>query len=347
MNREKKVYIIILNWNGTDDTIECLKSVLSLEKVNYQIILVDNYSEEDSFLELKKWCLDTYSYVGEYEQSIAEQGGSVDVENELKNYNFKDQILLIKNSDNLGFAAGNNVALRYLRSKNKGENYTLLLNNDTIVEPDFLAHLVSFMQSNEEYVACTPQIRLFEPSNKIWNCGGSLLWIGNRRYYYAGESIDKVPQQGVRDVSYITGCALFFQPERTGILSDKFFFGEEDMDFSLRQKKAGHKMACVFQSIIYHKVHASVGRITGEINLGKVYLFYLMRFIDNRQYAPKWLYSLQVIINVLYAIPMIRIRYKASFYQIFRLFKALLHELKTADSVDKTRCLELLNTSII
>jgi len=339
----KSVYIIILNWNGKDDTIECLKSIRKNNYTNYTIVLVDNGSENENREELKTWCRDTFSQFVLYTREQAENGGVSNSEELIKKTISEDKIVFIDNNENLGFAAGNNVALKYTLKVNA--DFSFLLNNDTVIEPDSIEKLMIFLEDNPSYVAVTPQIRYFEPNDVIWNCGGKILWFGTRRYYYAMKNISEVPQKGFKNITYITGCALLFKPQVTGILTEKFFFGEEDLDFSFRQKISNRKMACVFDSVIFHKVGASANKIRGHNPLGHIYLNYLMRLLDNKQYTNKFMFNVKLIIILGYAIPMIRIRYKIGFKTIFRMVNHLLKELRIIDKVDKEYSLRYLNVN--
>lgn len=334
------VYIIVLNWNGTNDTIECLKSLRENCCTEYTTVLVDNGSEEQNLQELKAWCNANYSLVVYYNRQEAENGGLPELEDELNNTLPSDKLVFVENNENLGFAAGNNVALRYALRLNA--TYAMLLNNDTVVEKDSIAILVDFLNANNEYVAVTPQIRYYDPNDRIWNCGGKVMWFGNRKYYFADDHISKVPQKGFKNITFITGCALLFKPYSTGILTEKFFFGEEDLDFSFRQKIAHNKMACCFSSIIYHKVNASINKLNIN-NLGSIYLFYLSRLINNRQHASLLVFYLIVIIQIGYAIPMIKIRYGYKFKQIFRMLIKMLIELYKFDAIGKDQCMKYLN----
>lgn len=329
---DNSVYIIVLNWNGTADTIECLKSIKSNSYCNYTIVLVDNGSEKKNLLKLENWCANNFQFIASYTKEDAENGGLFDDEKKLKGLNPDDKLVFIKNHDNLGFAAGNNVALRYAMKLNV--QYTLLLNNDTVINKNAIYVLMSFIVNNKKYVAVTPQIRYFDQKDTVWNCGGKILWFGNRKYYYAGKRIDNVPQKGYNKVTFITGCALLFKPNATGILSEKFFFGEEDLDFCFRQKYAKNKMACVYESVIYHKVSTSIKKVTNNV-IGKVYLNYLSRLINNRQYSSMFIFVVKVFVILGYAIPMIKLRYKFSFKQIYNMVISIFKELKRIDRIDK------------
>ena len=140
--------IIILNWNGWEDTIACLKSLYQIEKGDFFIVLVDNGSINDSVDHLSAWLKDE-----DKKHYILGQGETLDV-----NLQNKDCILYCL-KENYGFAKGNNYAIDLARKYSP--DYLLLLNNDTEVEADFLWQLETFIQANEEYKVLTPMIRYF------------------------------------------------------------------------------------------------------------------------------------------------------------------------------------------
>ncbi|HEY5536062.1 MAG TPA: glycosyltransferase family 2 protein [Ignavibacteria bacterium] len=338
-NNLPAVYIIVLNWNGSNDTIECIKSIRKNNYPNYTLVIVDNGSEKENLDTLKSWCKSNYSEFVLYSREEAESGGVDHYEEILMKKSSKEKLVFIENNENLGFAAGNNVALKYVLKKNV--HYAMLLNNDTVIEENSVNILVNFLISQNDYVAVTPQIRYFEPNDKIWNCGGKIMWYGNRKYYFAGDHISKVPESGYKRITFITGCALFFKPQITGILSENFFYGEEDLEFSFRQKAAKRKMACCYSSIIYHKISASFKKVNASI-LGSLYIYYLSRLIDNKYYSSTFMFVIKTIMNLTYAILLMIFRYKLRFKQVFIMITTILKELNRIDKITKDYCLRSL-----
>lgn len=206
--------IIILNWNQYEDTSECLNSLGN----NYKIMLVDNGSIDGSADKLK----------AQY-----------------------PHIELIKNKTNLGFAAGNNVAIK--KALQDGNNYILLLNNDTKVEPDFLEWLVKAMKRSEDIGIVSPKIMCFDKPQKVWFSGGYYLPILKKPTH----AFDK---QG--EIDWASGCCMLVRKEvfnKIGLLDEDYFNNYEDVDFCYRAKKAGFNIKLVPESIIYHKFAASMG----------------------------------------------------------------------------------------
>lgn len=259
--------IIILNWNGADDTLACLNSLANADG-DFVVYVVDNGSADDSVLRIQSWI---------------DEHKDIDVR-------------LVPLDKNYGFARGNNKGLEVAR-KISPDSY-LLLNNDTEVMPDFLAKLYSFSALHPKYRVLTPKINYHYDKHRIWNCGGKLQF-GFRNYYYAGCVDTDVKESEFIDISFVTGCALFFYPEILDVdghlFTERFFFGEEDFEFSMRMEKANIPMACVLDSLIYHKVGASSNKM---YHSGKVFLHYLNRFVDIRLHKSKFFYICWAMVNM-------------------------------------------------
>ena len=278
--------IIILNWNGESDTTECLKSIKESDNNRFLPVVIDNGSKVDSLDILKKSCSQLFENIL-YTTKEKLNNSHDSVIDLVSNSNFKEALIFIENNENLGFAKGNNIGIKI--AKMLDTDWVMLLNNDTEISYDALTALNKFINENIEIVAITPQIRLFKDKDKIWNCGGRLTFFGSRKYFYAEENIDKVPEKGYSFITFITGCALVFQYKKTGILTEDFFFGEEDYEFSLRLKKNNLRMVCLYDSIIYHKVGSSIKKSHNVVNA--IYLYYINRLINTRNYYShfKWL----------------------------------------------------------
>lgn len=283
--------IIILNWNGYEDTIECLDSLFRCQN-DFFVVVVDNGSEDNSVEYIKKHL---------EEQNISTS--FVKYGDTLNNLPEKRQVVIYPTNQNLGFARGNNEALRML-SKLNISNY-LLLNNDTVVEDQFLDRLLSFKETHPQYEVLTPLICFESNRDVIWNAGGK-LFCGLRKYYYANKPRLCVKEKVYKDITFVTGCALFFTKNTLrkdgGIFTEDYFFGEEDFNFSLTMKSKQRKMACVVNSLIYHKVGASTAQ---KFIKGKLYIHYLNRFIDIKRNYSFVFYTLWKYINALYIITLL------------------------------------------
>ena len=296
-----KTAILVLNWNGGDDTIACLQSLICVEG-DFCVYVIDNGSTDDSVARIQSW-IDG--------QTILDAS-------------------IIALDRNYGFARGNNEGLVAIRDK-KYDSY-LLLNNDTELMPDFLVRLKDFSARNPEYRVMTPKINYYFDKNRIWNCGGR-RFLGFRKYFYAGQTDDAVRKTEKLDITYVTGCALFFYPELLNddgrLFTERFFFGEEDFEFSIRMKQRGVKMACVMDSLIYHKVNASTAKLN---SVGKLYLHFLNRYIDVRLSCSSLGYCAWVVLNHLLLLRHFH-RVTTSWKKAFDMANRLLREAKRKKSV--------------
>lgn len=239
----KKVAIVILNFNGEKDTIQCLESIEKLQFTNYnvQIIIVDNGSTEKFKIENRK----------------------------LKIGDLK----ILRNEENLGFAGGNDVGIKY--GLEHGADYILLLNNDTIVDKNLLEELVKTADSETEIGIVSPKIyfaRGFEfhknrykkeESGKVlWYAGGLMNWknaIGSHR---GVDEVDHGQYEKISKTDFATGCCMLIKREifeKIGLLDEKYYLYYEDTDFCERAKKNGYKIVYSPRAILWHKNAGSAG----------------------------------------------------------------------------------------
>lgn len=345
------VYIVILNWNGWRDTIECLESIQRSDYPNYCTVVIDNDSQDDSCERIQAWARGDISvesrYIDScgdvdpvrvvlYDRITAENGGVSEIEQELSLLSAAKRLVLIQSGENLGFAGGCNVGIRYALAV--GGEYLWLLNNDTVIEHAALGRMVNFMESHADYQGVTGQIRLYKNPSKTWNCGGKLTCYGTRRYYYNDRQVAEVPQHGFRRISFITCCAAIFRTslfKKAGLLSERFFFGEEDFELSQRLKRTGYKLACLYDAIIYHKVGCSINDATCGKIMGQVYIYYLNRFIDMRHYWPKSLWKTWRFFYFFYIFLLLKLKYGISWSDLWSLRKALFRDSTNLDKVSR------------
>ncbi|MBQ3243117.1 MAG: glycosyltransferase family 2 protein [Bacteroidaceae bacterium] len=256
------VAIIIINWNGADDTIACLES-LSRMDAHHTVIVGDNGSTDDSVRRIGQWLDENASLPN------------------VKGYK------LVELGRNYGFAVGNNKALAVAMQDNP--DYCMLLNNDTEVEPDMLSKLLDYASANEDVKVLSPCICYHYDKNKVWFSGGKLTF-GTRKNLFAEQSRDSVGTVPFA-INFLSGCALFFRTsllnEKNELLSNDFFFGEEDYEFSLRMRNESVKMACVPASVVYHKVSSSQKKTKDTQGVGRIYMYYHNRLVCNRLYENR------------------------------------------------------------
>lgn len=280
--------IILVNWNGADDTLACLQSLLKVEGTFF-VVVVDNASEDDSLERINTFVKDN-----------------------------SDQLLIeiLALDDNYGFAIGNNKAIAYAMQFNPDS--FLLLNNDTEVAPDFLSKLLTFSSEHPKFRVLSPRINYFHDKELIWECGGKISF-GRRTHPFANKYGDALSGKTYIPITFISGCALFFYPELLDgnhhLFTQRYFFGEEDFEFSMRMRKQHIPMACVATSQIYHKVGRSRNKMKAIAHVGKFYMYYLNRLITLRTHCSPLYYR---FLELLY-MP-----------QCFRYFYSINHSTKTS-----------------
>jgi GT2 family glycosyltransferase len=244
---EKDVAIIILNWNAYDDTFECLKSLEHLTYPYFHVFLVDNASQDNSFDKLRQ---------------------------DYKDGKFNVPITFIQTGKNLGFAGGNNVAIR--EAYNQGYQYFWMLNNDTVVDPKALTPLVETLEKDRQVGIVGSKIYYYG-TNKIWFAGGIVnTWTGTTKHIGIKEE-DAGQYNRQLEVDYITGCSLFFRRdviENVGYMSEDYFLYYEETDWNVRTKQKGFKIIYCPDSVVYHKVSMSSG---GEQNKAPYFAYYMLR----------------------------------------------------------------------
>lgn len=221
-----KVSIIILNWNGKEDTIECLESLKHITYPNYEILLVDNGSTD----------------------------GSIDYFREKYS-----EIEIIDNGKNLGFAEGNNVGIRKVMEHEVG--YILLLNNDTVVDPEFLGELVKVAENDSKIGVVGPKIISYYNPSKISVYNNKFnLWTGN--FSITSNLIGDRKTDRNKEVDHITGCCMLVRAEvirNVGIFNPDYFLYWEETDWCFRIRQSRYKIFYAPKSKIWHKIGSSSG----------------------------------------------------------------------------------------
>lgn len=228
ISSDKLVYIVLLNWNGWQDTVECIASCKKLSYRNVRILIVDNGSTDGSIMELCR--------------------NSPDTE-------------LIRTGENLGFAGGNNVGIRH--ALEHGADYVWLLNNDTVVDSDALSALVNVAESNQSIGMVGSKIPFYDNPRFLWYAGGVLDPSLPYRPGHRGlKEQDRGQFDETGETGYVTGCSLLARREmieEIGLLDEGLFLYFEDADWNARAKRAGWEVFYAPLSVVLHKVSSSIG----------------------------------------------------------------------------------------
>ena len=250
-----KVSIIILNWNRKKDTVECLESIENLQISGFEleIVVVDNASSDGS-----------QKAVEQIFKKIAK-----------KNVSCKQ----IRNKANLGFAAGNNVGMKY--ALDSGADYLLVLNNDTEVDKGLIKKLLEIANKHPKAGAISTKIyfakgfefhknryKKQDLGKVIWYAGGDMDWDNVYGSNHGVDEVDKGQFEKTKETDFATGACVLLKDEaleNVGLFDEKYFMYLEDADLSQRLKKNGWEVLYTPKTDIWHKVAQSSG-IGSDLN---------------------------------------------------------------------------------
>jgi GT2 family glycosyltransferase len=164
--------------------------------------------------------------------------------------------VFIQTGANLGFTGGNNVGIRY--ALEHGADYVMLLNNDTVVAPDFLDVMVAVMEKDPSIGVTGPMIYYYHNPDMIWSAGGEIDWAHGKTRMTGINEMD-VSQFGVapRKTEFVTGCALLARRDvwqKVGLLDDRFFMYYEETEWCVRVGRSGYQLMVVPMAMIWHKI---------------------------------------------------------------------------------------------
>jgi GT2 family glycosyltransferase len=254
-----RVAVVVLAWNGKPLTMACLESLESLRYRNAAVILVDNASTDGTAAAVRE----TYG----------------------------DRVTVIENAENLGFSRGNNVGIR--RALDEGADFVLLLNNDTVVDPALVDRLVEVIAESGDIGIVGPKIYYASPPDRIWFAGGRIYLARGVSKHIGIRERDTGRYDSIRDVDYVTGCALMARREvfeRIGYLDPVFAAYYEDADFCVRARRAGFRVVYAPEGKVWHKISASTG---GELGRAKISRKLKSTAIFFRRYAA-WYHWLTI-----------------------------------------------------
>ena len=299
----KRVYVLLVNWKGWADTLECLESLLHLDYPDFRIVVVDNASTDGSVGHIRNWAnnqFDLWKKIGpfqdvppttgraisftEYDHGSAKRGGD----------HSRDAFFTVLHSpENRGYAGGNNIGLRFVLARGDAA-YVWLLNNDTFADKHALATLVARIQAKPKAGICGSSLLFYERPEIIQALGGgyycpwlAIAWhVGQRRLFSKQVNPDKVE----RYLSYIVGASMLVSVEfirKVGPMTEDYFLYFEEMDWMLRAGKV-FSLSFAPGSIVYHKVGASIGTRTHPAQKSLLCDYYSLRnrLVFTRRFYP-------------------------------------------------------------
>lgn len=314
-----RVYIIVLNWNGWRDTIECLESVFRLDYPDYQVIVCDNGSSDGSLEQIRSWARGEIQVDARNPElaglisppirkpiPLAEIGGGNGRVSEGEGV---PSLWLMQTGSNLGFAGGNNVALRYVL-KRGDYDFVWLLNNDTVVRPDTLSHLVQRMTARPDAGICGSTLLYYDDPSTVQAWGGSIFnhWVarGGHIGHFANATPLPEASEVERKMAYVEGASMLVRSqflEQIGLMEEGYFLTGEEIDWATRAK-GRFTLAYAPGSTIYHREGGATGSHRDPSLRSSVNEFYCIRtrVLFTRKHHPLALFSVLCAIgaSVLY-----------------------------------------------
>ncbi len=226
-----QTWIVVLNYNGLEDTRRCLRSMAALSSPA-RVVLVDNASQIDPTA------------------ALAVEFANVD---------------LVRSSVNGGWAGGNNTGIRHALAH--GARRVILLNNDTVVAPDLVARLEAAAVANPDFGILGPVIRYLDPPHEVMTDG--VVFNGREEPgFFQRKTVPLVeaPVPAVTEVDIVNGCCMLVRAEvfaRIGLIDERFFLVHEESDFCLRARRAGFQLGVLGEALVWHKGSSAFGR-TGK-----------------------------------------------------------------------------------
>lgn len=234
--------VIVLNWNGLEDTLECMEALLKQNYPSFHVFLVDNGSESENLKAIKL------------------------------EFGENEKVSIIANTQNLGFTKGNNRVMEKILKDYPNVEYIALLNNDTKVEIDWLSNLAKSAKTNEAGIVSSKMINYFTPQ-KMDNAGHKMLNTAEIIPLGHGEPIENF-NSVFENIGSCAGATLYSAKmlRHIGIFDEYFDTGYEDAEIGVRATVLGYK--CIYEpsAIVYHKVSQSINKIRDYEYLLKIQL---------------------------------------------------------------------------
>lgn len=270
------VHVIVINWNGEADTINCLQSLLEVEYDEMHVVVSDNGSRPESIRAIREWA--------------GERGLRVSATSERPVRHPESRIrslCLIESGRNLGFTGANTVGIEYALAH--GSDYVLFFNNDALATPQFLARMVALAESDASYgvIGCKTFYAQPDPGSgrhRIWSLGGYEYVFGNpmnrgRNQY------DRPEWTGVLETDLVCGCCMLIKRkvvDTVGVQDDRLFFAIDDVEYSMRAASQGWRNALALDAEIYHEGSASAAGRSGL----QLYYLYRNTYYFRAKYFP-------------------------------------------------------------
>lgn len=266
-----KVSIIILNWNGHEDTLECLESLYQISYPDFNVIVVDNASKDESIEKIESYCLNKVQLgIENHNHNIT---GLICDEKDYNSFKlnsnvkmFNKELILLKNSKNYGYAKGNNIGMKFA-FKVFNPDYILLLNNDTVVDENFLDELIDATENQENVGIYSPKLLNYSFPQIIDSTGHIFRW-GRLTDRGSGKK-DKNQYDNKTEIIGAKGAAGLYKREMLqsiGLFKEDYITYYEDAELSWRAYRNSWGAKYVPGSIVYHKGESSIKKDSEKVS---------------------------------------------------------------------------------
>jgi GT2 family glycosyltransferase len=269
------VCIVTLNWNNAPDTIACVESLRALDPAGLRIVICDNASRSDAVEALRAWGRTLPGGLPESSAPLppAPQAGQAGP---------PGAVVLVHTGGNLGYAGGMNVGIRHALG-DPGVQFVWILNNDTVVAPDALGHLLARVSADERIGICGSTLVYFDKRQQVQAFGGAayLPWRARSMALGAFSTVADIPQDPAateRRMAYVNGASMLVSRafvERVGLMDESYFLYSEEHDWAHRGRRLGFRLGYAPASRVFHKHGATIG--TSPSGGSELSLFYLYR----------------------------------------------------------------------
>lgn len=292
-----QVSVILVNWNGWADVVECLGSLLHLAEPPQSIIVVDNASTDGSVARIEAWCAGQFAHTPQAPQQgvfISPQAPaglrwvSLDVGQPAPAV--LPQVLLLKSARNTGFAGGNNLGMAVAAAAGCQAHW--LLNTDTVVQPGSLTALLQRLQARPAAGAVGSTLVYYWRPSHVQALGGATFhpWTGGSQHVGVDTLVANIPADPTpteQACSYIVGASMLVTQawlERVGPMCEDYFLYYEEIDWAERGRRQGFELAWAPGSIVFHKVGGSSRKRASRFSLR---FLYRNRLAFTRKFHPE------------------------------------------------------------
>lgn len=299
-------YVIILNYNNWKYTINCIRSLLNMSYKKFRIMVLDNASTDGSVEYLCAWMngenVETVQvnkqlqkYIVNTQQAIPSLVIESFETQKLDTQNLKEKrVVVIKNSENTGFAAGNNIAIRCAMQQ-RDCAYVWILNNDTIVDTAALENAVEYAKRHPDSAIIGATLLEMNQPDKIQALGGSAFdyYFARGHALYNGYKKDDIKKIKISydDIGYVSGASMFITKEnlkKIGLIPEDFVYYFEEIIWCMKAKKEGLNLGYAPECIVYHEGGATTKLLDLYKDAGNPYhfLYFRNKLIFARKYMP-------------------------------------------------------------